>query len=74
MNDSSSSTTLKQKALNLRLTGWSCFWLQVIGIFVASISLLFVITGRQVSAQTNPAMGWGILFAISGILCAGVSV
>lgn len=70
MTNPSISPTLKQKALNLRLTGWSCFWLQIVGIFISGISLLFVITGRQISAQTNPAMGWGIFFAVGGILCA----
>ncbi|MCG5056530.1 MAG: DUF3611 family protein [Limnoraphis sp. WC205] len=74
MNTSSVSTTLKKKALNLRLTGWSCFWLQLVGVLVSGISLLFVITGRQVSAQTNPAMGGGIFFAVCGILAAGASI
>ncbi|MEB3278965.1 MAG: DUF3611 family protein [Lyngbya sp.] len=74
MNNSSVYTTLKKKAFNLRLTGWSCFWLQVVGVLVSGISLLFVITGRQISAQTNPAMGWGIFFAVCGILGAGASI
>ncbi|EAW34771.1 DUF3611 family protein [Lyngbya sp. PCC 8106] len=74
MNSSSVSPNLKKKALNLRLTGWSCFWLQIVGVLVSGISLLFVVTGRQISAQTNPAMGWGILFAISGIIAAVVSI
>ncbi|WP_413166460.1 DUF3611 family protein [Capilliphycus salinus ALCB114379] len=74
MNSSSVPTTLKKKAFNLRLTGWSCFWLQIVGVLASGISLLFVVTGRQLSAQTNPAMGWGIFFAVSGILAAAVSI
>ncbi len=74
MNHTSISPRLQKKALNLRVTGWVCFWLQIIAVLASGMSLLFVMTGRQVSTQANPALAWGIFFSVGGMIGAGVSI
>jgi hypothetical protein len=64
----------QEVATAFRLTGWISFWIQLGLIAVSGIALLFAITGRNVSKGTSAGIGFGIFWAVSGILVLGCSV
>ncbi len=69
---------IKDQARQMQRVGWIDFWLQAIALFIAVLCLIFAITGRQFAEDANPAIGWGIFFAIftilSGLVGAFLSV
>jgi len=59
----------------LKYAGWGAFWVQLALAAVASLCVIFAISGRNVSeAETTPGMGIGIFWAVCSILAlfAGV--
>jgi len=74
MNSSLVATPLEKKAKTLFLAGWISFWLQLVAVIVTCFSLVFTVTGRQISNESNPALGVGIFFAICGIIAGGFTI
>ncbi|YAF96643.1 MAG: DUF3611 family protein [Nodularia sp. CChRGM 3473] len=62
------SHPLQRIAHNIRLTGWITLWVQLALALVSGLSLLFAATGREFADRSNPGLGIGIFWAISGIL------
>lgn len=69
-SDTSHSTApnLEGIANTFRLTGWISFWLQLALIVVAGLTLLFAISGRNVSEVTYQGLGIGIFWAVCAVL------
>jgi hypothetical protein len=73
---SSLPPALQRVALTLRTIGWISFWLQTV-LGVISGVVLFVTTvgssfGRQTVQGNNQGTGFGIFFAICGLVTLGV--
>ncbi|MBI1242411.1 DUF3611 family protein [Umezakia ovalisporum] len=67
--------TSKHKIANqIRLTGWMMLWVQLALALVSGLLLLFTYTGRDFVGQSNPGLGIGIFWAVTGILLLLFSV
>jgi hypothetical protein len=62
------SPTIEGIATTFRITGWIDFWLQLALVVVCSFTLLFAISGRNFSTETNSGIGVGIFWAVCGLL------
>lgn len=70
-----SPTIARQNMANtLRITGMISFWLQLGLATTCAISLIFSITGRNFSQETNQGIGIGIFWAIVGTLLLGFNI
>ncbi|HEY9669268.1 MAG TPA: DUF3611 family protein [Coleofasciculaceae cyanobacterium] len=58
----------------LRLTGRISFWVELAFAAICVLSLLFAITGRNFSEETNPAIGIGIFWAVCSVLVVGFNI
>lgn len=67
-NTESLPSGLKEVANVLRITGGLSFWVQLGLAAVCVLSLMFAITGRNFSTETNQGIGIGIFWAIGGLL------
>lgn len=70
------STSLKKKEITnvLQITGRISFWIQLGFAAICALSLLFAITGRNFSKETNPVIGIGIFWAVCSILVVGFNI
>ncbi|MGB7443614.1 MAG: DUF3611 family protein [Coleofasciculaceae cyanobacterium] len=72
--DSNSLTpTLEDVAANFRRVGLIGFWMQLGLAVVSCLCLLFAWSGRNFSEETNQGIGFGIFFAVCGVVALGVS-
>ncbi|MGP0127784.1 MAG: DUF3611 family protein [cyanobacterium endosymbiont of Rhopalodia musculus] len=55
----------------LKWWGWRSFWMQIV---LGIISLLALGTGSLGEGEKNPGTGFGIFFAICGLVVLGISV
>ncbi len=80
MPDRSESQTvpsaLRQIANNFRLTGWIGFWLQLVLAVVSTVVLLLfgLFSRSTTNSPNNPGTGFGIFFAVCGLVALGVSI
>lgn len=65
---------VREKAKTLRLAGWVGFWLELFALFVIILSLVFAITGRGFSDESNAGIGFGMFLATVGGLGAAFAV
>ncbi|MDH6103045.1 DUF3611 family protein [Chrysosporum ovalisporum ANA283AFssAo] len=71
----SHARTSKHKIANqIRLTGWMMLWVQLALALVSGLLLLFASTGRDFVGQSNPGLGIGVFWAVTGILLLLFSV
>lgn len=66
-------TPVQRAAAGFRMAGWTGFWVQVVLAVVATIILLFAASSRTV-ASTSPGSGFGVFFAICGLVALYVSI
>ncbi|HCA97425.1 MAG TPA: hypothetical protein DEP38_23305 [Cyanobacteria bacterium UBA9226] len=72
---SSLPTALERVALTLRTTGWIAFWLQlVLAVISGAILLVFTIFRNNANSQSVQGIGFGIFFAICGLVTLGVGI
>lgn len=71
---SSVGNELQQKGQTLQRTGLCGLSVQIVFGFVAILSLIFTSTGRGISEDSNPALGVGVTFAVTGLIVAGFSI
>ena len=71
-------TNLKLISQSLRLTGWIAFWTQlVLGVISSVILLLYAFSSSTSpirSAEMAQGTGFGIFFAISGLVTLGMGI
>jgi hypothetical protein len=69
-------TNLKQIAQSLQRIGWAAFWTQlVLGVISSIILLLYAFSSTTTrSGETGQGTGFGIFFAISGLVTLGMSI
>lgn len=58
----------------LRLTGRVSFWVELAFAAICVLSLLFAITGRNFSEETNPAMGIGIFWGVCSLFLVAFNI
>lgn len=61
-------TPLVKIAVAFRRYGWVGFSIQLVMAFIATLSLLFAISGRAFSADQSPGLGFAIFWAICSIV------
>lgn len=68
-SESHSVSETKHKVGSIfRLVGWIAFWIEL-GLAVASaLALLFAISGRNFSTESNAGLGFGIFWAVCGLV------
>ena len=73
---SSIPSALRQIASNFRLTGWISFWIQLVLAVVSTVVLLLfgVFSNNTNNNAANPGTGFGIFFAVCGLLALGASI
>lgn len=64
----------KDIAKLLRLTGRVSFWVELGFAAICVLALLFAITGRNFSEETNPAIGIGIFWGVCSIVLVGFNI
>jgi hypothetical protein len=64
--NSTTSSTVRKIAAQLRRVGWAGFWLQLVLAVVASLIFLFAIPLASTGAS-NPGTGGSLLFAVGGL-------
>ncbi len=69
-------TNLKQISQSLQRIGWAAFWIQlVLGVISSIILLLYAFSSSTSRAgETAQGTGFGIFFAISGLVTLGMSI
>lgn len=67
-------TALGKIASSFRFYGWVGFWVQLVMAFLAAIALLFALSGRVFSADTDSGAGITIFWAMGaiGLLVVGI--
>jgi hypothetical protein len=74
-SDSGTRTPARQEIVTvLRLGGGISFWVQLGLAAVSVLALLFAITGRNFSTETNQGIGIGIFWGICGVVVVGFNV
>jgi len=68
-------TPIQRAAAGFRTAGWTGFWVQVVLAVVATIILLFAASSRSIApAVASPGRGFGVFFAICGLVALYVSI
>lgn len=69
-------SALRQIASTFRLTGWISFWVQLVLAVVSTVVLLLfgIFSRSSAPGASNPGTGFGIFFAVCGLLALGGSI
>ena len=65
------SEAMLEASLTLKWWGWRSFWIQIV---LGIISLLALGTGSLGEGEKNPGTGFGIFFAVCGLVILGISI
>lgn len=70
------SPTLRQIAGTFRLTGWISFWVQLVLAVVSTVVLLLfgLFSRTPTPGSNNPSTGFGVFFAVCGLLTLAASI
>jgi Protein of unknown function (DUF3611) len=68
------SKTLKRISFTLKLAGTIGFWTQLVLGVVAGVTLLFTAPGLAGGQESSQGLGFGVFFAISGIIALAISI
>jgi hypothetical protein len=76
LNPTPLPANLKQASQSLRLTGWIAFWTQLVLAVISSVILLLYAFSTTTNRNVEMAQGtgFGIFFAICGLVTLGVSI
>lgn len=74
LDSDSLAPAMENIATNFRQVGLIGFWVQLGLAVVSGLCLLFAWSGRSFSEETNTGTGFGIFFAVCGVVALGVSV
>jgi hypothetical protein len=65
----------RQKVVTtFRLIGWFAFWVELGLAGAIALVLLIVVSGRNFATQTNAGLGFGIFWAVCGVIALCFSV
>ncbi|MDJ0702368.1 MAG: DUF3611 family protein [Leptolyngbyaceae cyanobacterium MO_188.B28] len=68
------SPAIQKIANAFRLWGWVGFWAQLSLAFTSGMVLLFAVSGRSFTADSEAGIGLGIFWGVAGILALGVGI